>query len=175
MAEYYYFAASLPMLRTDKDIPISYPEFMEKAADQLSKRDYENLTFAFFDHKDDKATLPIVKEWQDFAYRLDNALSSVRAEHLGFSGYSRNVDKSFESIARDIVENKDPLEGEKAVLSLYFDFLTSRENGSPFSSEALMIYALKLQILERMNAFDEEKGRAEFDRLYEAIEGNIKG
>ena len=38
-----------------------------------------------------------------------------------------------------------------------------------------MIYALKLQILERMNAFDEEKGRAEFDRLYEAIEGNIKG
>ena len=69
----------------------------------------------------------------------------------------------------------DPLEGEKAVLSLYFDFLTSRENGSPFSSEALMIYALKLQILERMNAFDEEKGRAEFDRLYEAIEGNIKG
>ena len=71
MAEYYYFAASLPMLRTDKDIPISYPEFMEKAADQLSKRDYENLTFAVFDHKDDKATLPIVKEWQDFAYRLD--------------------------------------------------------------------------------------------------------
>ena len=72
------------------------------------------------------------------------------------------------------MENKDPLEGEKAMLSLYFDFLTSRESGSPFSSAALMIYALKLQILERANAFDEAKGREEFDKLYSVIEGNIK-
>ncbi len=175
MAEYYYFAASLPMLRTDREVPISYASFMEKAAEQLSRKDFADLSLAVFGEKEERASLSIVREWQDYAKHLENALCTVRSERLGFSGYGREGDKSLEGIAENIVNNLDPLEGEKAVLSLYFDFLTSRETGSPFSSEALMIYALKLQILERMNAFDENKGRAEFDKLYKVIEGNIKG
>ena len=175
MAEYYYFAASLPMLRMDKDIPISYSEFMEKAKGYLSRRDYNDLKLAVFSSGEEKASLPIVREWQEFQNSLSKAICRIRAERLGFSGYEdRNIDRNIESLARDIVENKNPLEGQKAILGLYFDFLSSRESGSPFSSASLMIYALKLQIMEKANAFDEEKGRAEFDKLYKVIEGNIK-
>ncbi len=175
MAEYYYFAASLPMLRMDREAPMSYSDFMSKAAEHLSKSDYSDLSLAVFGGSTGDATLPIVREWQDFAGRLSASICRIRAERLGFAGYDdAEVDRTLDGAAREIVENKDPLEGEKAILSLYFDFLTSREKGSPFSSTALMIYALKLQILERANAFDEKRGRAEFDRLYKVIEGNIK-
>ncbi len=175
MAEYYYFAASLPMLRMDREAPMSYSTFMEKASEHLSERDYSDLCLAVFGSTSDEASLRIVREWQEYAGHINALLNKVRAERLGFSGYSADrEDKALENTLRDIVENKDPLEGEKAILALYFDFLTSREESTPFSSRALMIYALKLQILERMNAFDEVKGRAEFDKLYGVIEGKIK-
>lgn len=175
MAEYYYFAASLPMLRMDREAPMSYETFMEKASEQLSSRDFSDLSLAVFGARNGDASLEIVREWQEYAGKLSMAINKIRAEHLGFAGYAApDIDKTLENTARDIVENKDPLEGEKAVLSLYFDFLSEREKGSPFSSTALMIYALKLQILEKVNAFDESKGRTEFDNLYKVIESNIK-
>lgn len=175
MSEYYYFAASLPMLRMDKEPPISYSAFMAEAAKQLSRSDYSDLQHAVLEAGDGDVSLPIVREWQVFAGRLNAAICSVRAERLGFSGYAPDAaDREMEAAAREIVDNPDPLEGEKAILSRYFDFLTSRETGSPFSSSALMIYALKLQILERAGAFDEKKGRTEFDKLYSAIEKTIK-
>lgn len=174
MAEYYYFAASLPMLRMDREAPMSYASFMEKASGHLSKRDFSDLSLAVFGARNGDASLEIVREWQEYAGKLSTAINKVRAERLGFPGYAHDVDKSLENTARDIVENKDPLEGEKAILSLYFDFLSEREKGDPFSSTALMIYALKLQILERVNAFDESKGRTEFDSIYKVIENNIK-
>ena len=51
--------------------------------------------------------------------------------------------------------------------------VSSEEGGSPFSSRALMIYALKLQLIERSSSFSEEKGSKEFDRLYKTIEEDI--
>ena len=68
---------------------------------------------------------------------------------------------------------KDPLQAEKAILSEYFDFLSSHEVQSPFSLDALIIYGLKLQIKERAEAFSREKGRAEFDHLYRDIQLEI--
>ena len=175
MSEYYYFAASLPMLRMDREAPMSYAEFMERASEHLSESDYRNLRLAVFGTEEGEASIPVVREWQEYAGHLRAAINRIRAERLGFKGYaSDSMDRSLEPVARAIVENRNPLEGEKVILSLYFDFLTSRETGSPFSSSALMIYALKLQILERAGAFDEKKGRAEFDKLYSAIEKTIK-
>ena len=173
--EYYYFAASLPMLSMGKELPITYSAFMEKAKEQLSRKDYEDLQLAVFSSSDKEAEIPIVRSWQEYARSVQSILCRIRAEILGFSGYGGyEIDRTLESSLRSIVENKDPLEGEKAILSLYFDFLTSREPSSPFSSAALMIYALKLQLIEKANAFDEAKGRAEFERLYQNIESNIK-
>ncbi len=176
MAEYYYFAASLPMLRMDREAPLSYDDFMHLASEHLSKRDYSDIQHAVLSGLEGDVSLPVVREWQEYALKLSRAINHARSERLGFSGYGKGSgEKELDEKARDIVMMDDPLEGERAVLSLYFDFLTSRESGSPFSSAALMIYALKLQILERSRAFDAEKGRRAFDRLYGSIEERIKG
>lgn len=173
MSEYYYFAASLPMLRMDRNAPMSYASFMAQAEEHLSAKDYRDLKLAVFSPAEEKASLPVVRDWQNFTLRLQRAVNKARAERLGFSGWSASNDKEMDEKAREIV-SMNPLEGERAMLSLSFDFLSSRESGSPFSSSQLMIYALKLQILERSSAFDKDKGRAEFDKLYSDIEGKIK-
>ena len=175
MAEYYYFAATLPMLTIGRPLPITYSEFMEKAKDNLTKKDYKDLEKAVFSATTGDASNPLVKEWQAYAASISKVMAKERADKLGFTGYGGDsaADKLLRDKIKDIVENKDPLEGEKAILGMYFDFLSSREGGSPFSSKALMIYALKLQIMEREQSFTEEKGRAEFDSLYKAIETDI--
>ena len=153
MAEYYYFASTLPMLDMTKEAPISYSGFMAAAKDNLSARDYRDLEKAVLSPSGDSAKLPVVRSWQ---------------EYVGESG-----DRLLEEKIRRIIEDLDPLQAERAVLSLYFDFLSSEEGGSPFSSRALMIYALKLQLIERSSSFSEEKGSKEFDRLYKTIEEDI--
>ena len=108
MSEYYYFAASLPMLRMDKEPPISYSAFMAEAAKQLSRSDYSDLQHAVLEAGDGDVSLPIVREWQVFAGRLNAAICSVRAERLGFSGYAPDAaDREMEAAAREIVDNPD--------------------------------------------------------------------
>lgn len=175
MAEYYYFAATLPMLTIGRPVPISYAEFMERAKEHLTKKDYQDLEKAVFSAVSGEASNSLVREWQAYTSQISRVMAKERADKLGFTGYEGDseADKLLRDKVKDIVDNKDPLEGEKALLAMYFDFLSSREGGSPFSSKALMIYALKLQIMERDQAFTEEKGRAEFDSLYKAIETDI--
>ena len=175
MAEYYYFASTLPMLSMGKELPITYEEFMAKAREQLSKKDYRDLEKAVFSSSADAAGNPVVREWQEYSEKIRAVMNSVRAEKLGFPGYEvvSGGEKIFEDRIRSIVEDLDPLEGERALLGMYFDFLSSREGGSPFSSRALMIYSLKLQLMERSSSFSQEKGLEEFDRLYKEIETDI--
>lgn len=175
MAEYYYFASTLPMLTMGKELPITYAEFMEKAREQLSRKDYRDLEKAVFSSSSDSAGSSIVREWQEYSEKISRMMNAVRAEKLGFDGYqmASGGEKMLEDKVRSIVEDMDPLQGERAVLGMYFDFLSTREGGSPFSSRALMIYALKLQLMERSSSFSPEKGLEEFDRLYKDIETDI--
>ena len=175
MAEYYYFAATLPMLSMDREAPITYSAFMEQANAHLTRRDYSDLEKAVMAAADGDAKLPLVRAWQAYAGRIRRLMNSYRAARLGFPGYEAREggDRMLEERIRRIVDEMEPLEAEKAVLSLYFDFLSSEEGGSPFSSRALMIYALKLQLIGRASSFSQEKGSAEFDRLYRTIEADI--
>lgn len=178
MAEYIYFAASLPSVWMDRPSPMTYEDFLLKAKEQLSAKDYKELEKASFSHKDGGATNRIVKDWDRFNYFFKECITAERARKLGKGNESRYFkadvkDQGLEKKARDIVMIKDPLQAEKAILSEYFDFLSSHEVQSPFSLDALIIYGLKLQIKERAEAFSREKGRAEFDHLYSDIQLEI--
>ena len=175
MAEYYYFASSLPMLVMGKESPISYDEFMEMAGRYLSKKDYESLLSLSTESFEADPSSRIAKEWKVFHDRIETLLVQERASVLGFEGYgkSEGEDKALRDRIHSIVSDMDPLEAEKAILAMYFDFLSSCSGGSPFSTETLMIYALKLQLMERASAFSQEKGQTEFDRLYKEIETDI--
>lgn len=175
MAEYIYFAASLPSVWMDKPSPMTYGEFLIKAREQLSEKDYGELAKATFAHSDERSANRIVRDWDDFNYTFSECLVEERAKKLGKNEngeYSSRCQKeqNLEKKARDIVKMDNPLEAERAILSEYFEFLSSHPVSSPFSLDALIIYGLKLQIKERSESFIREKGRSEFDNLYKDIQ-----
>ena len=163
MAEYIYFAASLPSVWMDKPSPMKYEEFLAKAKEQLSEKDYSELEKASFSHREGKVTNRIVKDWD---------IKNGKGDDPRYQPLSPR-DENLEKKAKEILSISNPLEAEKAILGEYFQFLSSHPVSSPFSLDALIIYGLKLQIKERVAAFSEEKGREEFDRLYRDIQNVI--
>lgn len=170
--------SSLPSLWMDKESPITYEEFIKRASEQLSRKDFEDLKKAKFNVRTDKkAKSRIVSEWQSFEYRLNELLTEERAKNLGLDDEKYRArctpDRIFSEKLKKIIENPNPLKGEMEILDMYFNFLDSHPVSSPFSMDALIIYALKLQIKEKAESFSQEKGRAEFDKLYSNLEKQI--
>ncbi len=179
MGQYYYFAASLPSVWMDKEAPISYKAFMDLAKGNLSKGDYRDLKKATFEPKSDKdIKSPIVKAWASFNYKLNEILTEERAIRLGWDKNGQykakcQDDPQLRESLRKIVDEENPLKAERDILSLYFDFLNKYSESSPFSTEALMIYALKLQIKEKEKSYSTEVGKSEFNKLLGNIQSQI--
>ena len=102
MAEYYYFAATLPMLSMDREAPITYSAFMEQAKAHLTRRDYSDLEKAVMAAADGDAKLPLVRAWQAYAGRIRRLMNSYRAARLGFPGYEAREggDRMLEAVLR---------------------------------------------------------------------------
>ena len=171
MAKYYYLISSLPMLSMDTKPSISYQEFLSLCKEQLSSSDYNELTKAVFSSTE-KAHHPLMKRWERY---IDDVLSILKEERGRKLGWHQDVKSSVNNPAlRERIHracySMNPLEGEKELLSIYFDFLNTSATSDPFDIEVLMVYALKIQIIERMDSFDTQKGREEFKRLF----GNIQ-
>ena len=60
-----------------------------------------------------------------------------------------------------------PYRIEIDLLQVRWDFLTRDEVGHYFDLALLIIYALKLKLLERIHKFDEEKGKQVLRLIYE--------
>ena len=176
MSEYYYFGASLPMLRMNQAPPISYEAFIRACRENLRPSDMKNMSLAVLSGEDGDASIKVVKAFRDYASSLSHAINHERAKRLGFPGYDEvSADAAVSERAKRIAGLLDPLQAEREILSSYFDFLSSYERSTPFSAESLMVYSLKLQIMELSSSFSLEKGRMEFDRLYKRIEAEILG
>ena len=110
MAEYYYFGASLPMLRMNQAPQLSYESFMEACRENLSKRDMKDMELAVLSGGEGEASIPVVKAFRRFSSELGKAINHQRALSLGFSGYEEDsTDKEIRDIAKNIVNEKDPI------------------------------------------------------------------
>ena len=138
MAEYIYFAASLPSVWMDKPSPMKYGEFLERAKEQLSDKDYAELEKASFSHREGKVTNRIVKDWDDFNYSFSEMLVAQRAIKNGKGDdpeYMPRVprDENLEKKAKEILSISNPLKAEKEILGEYVDFLSSHLIALPCS------------------------------------------
>ena len=156
---------------------MSYETFLSLASEQLSAKDFSVLKKASFDHEKEKVSNRIISDWDDFNYSLNEYITEERAKKLGIKNSDYNArcahSDEIQRKAEIIVGMDNPLEAEKAVLGEYFSFLSSHTVDSQFSLDALIVYGLLLQIKERVSSFDREKGREEFDRLYQEIRKDI--
>lgn len=170
MASYYYLISSLPDLRTDGEMPLSYDEFLDMCRMHVSEDKYELLK---------KLTLastkgPILKEWSEFYGNLTKELNSQRSVRLGKT-YPASYDKDYSltQVAAAALAAKNPLDAEKILLDCQFDNLDSLVGLHTFDDEFLFGYAIKLKLLERQSCFVQKKGQEEFKRLFDLVQQRV--
>ena len=170
MASYYYLIASLPELRADGDMPLTYDEFLSCCQSNVSEEKYQMLKDLTLDSTEG----PLVDEWSRFYGMLMKELNYQRSMNLGKS-YSSAYDKDglIAQAASAALTAKNPLEAEKVLLEYEFENLDSLVGLHMFDDYVLFGYAIKLKLLERLNCFEQTKGKAEFQSLFEGIQQRV--
>ena len=170
MASYYYLIASLPELSADGDMPITYSEFLSCCQSNVSDSDYELLKDLTLSSTEG----PLVKEWSEFYGMLSKELNYQRSMNLGKS-YSSAYDKDgfIAQVVGSALAAKNPLEAERILLEYEFENLDSLVGLHMFDDYVLFGCAIKLKLLERLNSFEQTKGKAEFRSLFDGIQQRV--
>ncbi|RKY32217.1 MAG: hypothetical protein DRP74_03040 [Candidatus Omnitrophota bacterium] len=166
---YTYLIASLPMLHFGATPPFSFNKFIEICQDKIAQDDTEilKLTAQSYAYSGNQATL---KEWRDFETALRNELVKIRAgrRHIDPAKYLRGegyVEPIISRIALNACRNPSVLDQEKSLDLQRWRKLDELEAGHYFDSDFLIVYALKLQIMERW----EKIKRADAFKLIEGV------
>jgi hypothetical protein len=164
------------MLRFGERPQLSKAEFLSLCKEHCTKADYKAVLSAGLNAKDE-SSLSFMKEFCRFRSMVNAELAYQRSQALKKDEeiYKNRGDKEsrISDTVRKAVYNPDPLEGEKIILGLYESFLNDRASGHYFDLDALLIYALRLDVLSRECLFVTEDGNAEFNRLFENLKQDI--
>ena len=159
MDKYYYLTASLPLLKFTEAPLITREDFIAEAEKWLSGEDFFILSKVDINNflQDYKYT-PLLKEYKEFEYSTREELALFRTARRQNIEYKMRKD-----LSGIIQEDINPLEIERKLLLLRWNFLEEQEIGHFFDLDFLIIYYLKLQILERLASFNKEKGKERFE------------
>jgi hypothetical protein len=170
MASYYYLISSLPDLKSDGEMPLSYEDFLDMCQTTVSASTYtilKNLTLSSNEG-------PLIKEWARTYSSLTKELNYQRSMKLGKT-YPNTFEK--DSITAQVVASalaaKNPLEAENIMLDFEFQQLDSLVGLHMFDDYVLFGYAIKLKLLERQSCFDHDKGETEFRRLLTKVQQRV--
>ena len=178
MSEYYYLVASLAALRFDAPPPMSRQELLSRCGEQMSASDFQAVAAAALDGLSGaRCASPALRKWNRRETSLRNALVRLRAQKLGRDPhpYLQDIDEELgpEEAAREAVSASDPLEAERLLDRVRWSCLDELEVGHFFDTERLVVYALKLLILERIAAMSRERGQEEFERVSKVVRAKI--
>jgi hypothetical protein len=180
MAEQYYIVSSLPFLRFGEAPPLTYPEFYGLCTPWLGERDRDQLRSSVIDIGNvsiEGVHNGTLRRWILFENSLRNEIVKFRAQRLGLSPeVHMRTDLPWDpSVVSHVIGGLgegSPMEAEMVLLEIRWGFLTDQEVGHYFDLDALIIYALKLQILERLNRFNPEKGKQVLGKIIEESSGH---
>lgn len=167
MAVYYtYLISSLPMLHFGMKPPFSFEKFISICSKFIPEEDAEILnSIPKIQLSLYAGRQPSLRLWQGFEVALRNELVKIRSTHkridpLEFMRQTNYTDFSLVHIAMNAHRNPSILEGEKILDQQRWHFLDGLSFGHYFDLDILIVYALKLLILERwekINTADKTK------------------
>lgn len=174
MGQYYFTAASLPLLTIDAKPAITVEDFLGTCELHVSKRDYRILINSSIKVPDNEDALHgAAKDCWNWEKSLRNELAKLRAQKMEISSdeYIRPGEVAFDThrIATEAVKIESPLEAENYLNIARLAYLDSLSVGHYFDLTFLVIYYLKLQILNRISNFDSEKGYLKYQEIYKNI------
>ena len=173
---YYYFIATLPSISYGDKPPMSSEEFKAECGNHLHPDDMALLEFCCYDPK--LAVETVKPTGSDF---IDAFLLRERALilNLSFSRGARLKRPAGEDPPQDmprtaarakaVFEMDDPLEATISMDQSRWHTLDDMLGIDPFGANNLFTYFLKLQLMERRQLFNAEKGSAAYRGLYDTI------
>ena len=170
MSSYYYLLSSLPLLKADGEMPFSYDTFLGMCRGNVKQERYQMLETLTVQSSEGA----LVSDWAKFYGVLNEELTYQRRVRLGKPCQAPvNRDDGAIRTVTAAMNEKNPLEAEKMLLTLQFEKLDELVNQHYFDDAALVGYALKLKLLERKTIFHRETGRTELDRIAEGLQKQI--
>jgi hypothetical protein len=146
---------------------ISAEGFLEECRKWLSDREMDILERASV--KEPREGLDggeALVEWQSYDNFLREQLVRKRKERKEGkqheSGLSEEVKRVF--------EGENPLDKEKRLAQVRMDFIDSITSRYFFDLNWLVLYYLKVQIMERLSTFEKDKGEQRFYKLCEVTD-----
>ena len=162
MDKYYYLVAQLPLLAYGKEIEISIEYFLIEAKKWMSAKDYSILMHADINEfAVRKRENHVLAKYKIFESCLREDIASWR------DAKKRDIDFKPSNFPVSVVKEGNPLEVELKLMELRWNYLKELEIDHDFDLGFLIIYYLKMQIIQRYLTFNKEKGLIKFQKLYE--------
>ncbi|MCP4163417.1 MAG: DUF2764 family protein [Deltaproteobacteria bacterium] len=178
MSLYYYTMSSLPMLSYDGLLHITSELFLDYCSRELTEESMEKLLNCKISIPDNPELLEgAVLHYWEWEKSLRNELVKLRAKNMNVDekDYLRDGDILFgiPEIAQTAMKIDSPLEAENFLNNARWTTLDELVTGHFFDFHALSIYYLQLQLLERKQLFDSEKGFENYQEIYKNILSNV--
>ena len=113
-----------------------------------------------------------LQKWVDWNLSLGAELAILRAQKLGLeSDAPQGVEKipGTEEIAREAFNQESPLAAEEVLERARWAVLEELEVCHYFDLQKLIVYGMKISILERKSQFDIDAGLENFKQIYGAV------
>ena len=168
---YYYLCASMPMLSFGTKPPMSNEEFITYSCGHLTDSDLEALKKAVLSTQPDIGkSQTVLKQWNDFEVSLRNEIVISRAKKMrkDSSDYIRGEYVHEPRLAAIITEafgESTPLEVEKRMDLARWDKLEDIGSQHYFDLSFLIVYYLKLQLVNKWHNIVTEKGEEILEEL----------
>ncbi|MDR1470042.1 MAG: DUF2764 domain-containing protein [Spirochaetaceae bacterium] len=175
MRNYYYFVATLPSVSYGDAPPKSSEDFREECLYHLAPGDAAVLTSCTYNAAAVTAAKPTGSAFIDALLARERTLllnvAYLRAARLKrqISGEPPRDASDAEAVAKAAFEMGDPLEAELFLDRGRWDAIDALSGLDLFSVNMVYAYLMKLQLLERRQRFDAEKGFAGYKQLYDTI------
>ncbi len=179
MNQYYYAVSSLPFLDFESAPLLTLSEFMDICRSTLTEKDFEVISSLHLNGlKGSDFSLSVLTKWVSWEGTLRNEIAKLRADSLDMEAepYLYAVESNTEAPGYAGIAYKldSPLLAEESIDRARWQFLDELESGHYFDLEKLIVYLLRLKILERRTMFTIEKGNENFQKIYENIKESVR-
>lgn len=176
MAQYYYTAASLPMLKADTKPEITEQHFLEAIEQGLSDKHIQQVMADLKSLVDQDNLGEMSRSGREFWRReknLRNELVKMRAaaKIVDAKSFIQNeeMDPFVVDSAMEAFKAESPLEAELVLDHIRWKWLDELESGHQFDVDYFTVYYLKLKILLRKEKFEIEQGKENFQTVYKQV------
>lgn len=170
--EFYYLISSLPMLTFGERPPLGSAEFLSSCRNSLDEGAWNRLS-AVSVMPGGEPCCTVDRGWQAWETHLRNTLVTSRAGQLGLdpNPHRRPEQDVFPGDRRQVEEisgQANPLDRERALDRLRWQRLDDLAVGHEFDFNALVIYRLRLILLEKWATRTEDTGNTQCNTLIDA-------